>query len=204
MFRHRPAHLTVLLAGGVVICVLVLLHGINGATADGRFLSLDQEANLPSWLRVVLFFTAAAACAAAGSLGDRPVWLGLAAVLLAFSLDDLAQGHEWLEEQTDAHSLITVVEPLVALAFAAGLVVVCRRLGRPQSWLILTGSASLLGAFAAAAVNDDRSHAETVLLSTIEQSCEMAFGWFLLAAAIDPARRGVIAWAQRSPASTGP
>jgi hypothetical protein len=195
--RARPiTYRTVLTTGAVVLLVLVVLHGINGATVDGRFLSLDQEANLPSWIRVILYFVAASACAAAALLGDRRVWLGLAAVLLVFSLDDLAQGHEWLEGQTDAHTLINVVEPAAALVVAAVIALACRRLGPLRRGLILAGSALLVVGFAASMLNGGRSHGATVALSTVEQLCEAAFGWFLLAAAIEPALDAVRHWAR--------
>lgn len=191
-WSSRPAHVRIVAAGVLVILVLIVAHGVNAVTGDGRFLSVDQEQNLPTWLRTMLFAAAAAACLVCWRLGDRHrrLWLGLGVLMLAFSLDDAVMGHEWLEAETDGRALVGWWEPLAGLAIAAVFAAAVRAMPSPQRGLVLAAAVSLVGGQAASTLptHVDLGHALVVLFSLAEQGLEALTGVFILAAAWGPAR----------------
>ena len=60
----------ILTAVGVCAGVLVAAHVINEFTADGKFLRIDTEQNIATWLSSGLFLLAGVACFLRGALSD--------------------------------------------------------------------------------------------------------------------------------------
>lgn len=187
--------------GVLAIGAFVALHAINHAAGDGRFLSVDQEQNLPTWARSLLYAFAAGACLTAARWGTehRRTWLWLGVLLAVFSLDDVAMGHEWLEDQGHGHALITIWEPVAAVLVLAVFWRAHRTLPSPQRTLVVLAGVSLvLGQICSSLGDEVHVHGEVVLLSLFEQSFEAMVGVLLLAAAAGPARRALRRWAYAS------
>jgi hypothetical protein len=190
--------------GVLAIGVFLALHGINHVAGDGRFLSVDQEQNLPTWARSLLYAFAAAACLTAARWGTehRRIWLWLGLLLALFSLDDVAMGHEWLEDQGHGHALITIWEPVAAVLVLAVFWAAHRALPSPQRTLVVLAGVSLvLGQICSSLGDEVHVHGEVVLLSLLEQSFEAMVGVLLLAAAAEPAQRALRRWAYARAAS---
>lgn len=202
----RPIHTRILIVGAFVLSVLVLAHGINGATVNGSFFGIDQENNLFTWLRVLLYFCAGVACLLAARSSEQSgwVWNGLGVLMLAFSLDDLAMGHEWLEQRSGrARLVVRFVYPVVGAALVALFFGVWRRLERTPRLLVAAAGFTLVFSEVAASLNTDRGHAVTIVLQILEQTSEAAVGVLILAAAAEPALDAVAAWAlRRGPAAS--
>jgi hypothetical protein len=193
----------IVVVGAAGIAVFAVAHAIDSVTWDGRFLKVDQESNLPTWARCLLYAGAAMLCVLAASRGGRKriVWLGLGALMLAFSIDDIAMGHEWLEEQGDAHSLVKVWEPLAGVAVVVVFAFWTRRLAAGERMLALgAGLSVVLGQAASAASGEFGGHTATVVLSMSEQSFEAFSGVLIAAAAVEAALEALTAWATARPA----
>jgi hypothetical protein len=203
-WARLASHERVVAVGVAAIGVMLVLHGINSATVDGRFLHVDMEQNLPTWARSLLYAAAAVACLVTARHGasDRRTWLALGLFMAAFSLDDVVMGHEWLESQGEGHALITIWEPLAAVAVLWVFSAAFRRLGSPQRGLILLAGVALVLGQACSSLGDRvDAHSAIVALSCLEQSFEAMVGIFVLAAAWEPARAAVRRWAYASAAS---
>jgi hypothetical protein len=200
-WSRLAAHERVVAVGMAAIAVALVLHGINSATVDGRFLHVDMEQNLPTWARSLLYAAAAAACLVVARRGasHRGIWLGLGLFMAAFSLDDVVMGHEWLEDQGEGHALITIWEPLAAVLVLWAFGAAFRRFGQPQRGLVLLAGVSLVAGQACSSLGERvHAHAEIVALSCLEQSFEALVGIFVLAAAWEPARAALRRWAYAS------
>lgn len=190
-----------LVAGAIVLAGFVALHGVNHVTFDGRFLAMDLERNLFTWTRTLAFAAAGVACwlAAIERPRARRAWRLIAVFLVALSLDETVEGHNWLEEQVGATLVIVVVIPLATLVLAGGLVAGIRRM-EPLPRLLLLGAAlSLIGAQAVAAVNAgvDLPYVAIVVAGVAEQLLEAAVAILVLAAAWRPAAGGLTKIADR-------
>ncbi len=192
---------SILVRASVVVAIFLALHGIDALTFDGQILHIDEEQNLPTWARTLLFAFAGAVWVGRARLGDRDrgLCLSVGVLLILFSIDDTVMGHEYLEAQSEnASALIKIWEPLAGLIVAAIFVQAARRLGGTQRWLFVAAAGSLLVGQAASAANDDSGGAVTVALSTIEQVGETYFGIFLLAAGLPTAWAQLTAYAART------
>ncbi len=102
--------------------VLLVLHLVNEGALGGRVLDAGEENTIPTWFSSLQFALAALAClAAAGStLGRaRGAWLLVAALALAFSIDESASLHEEAGARLGAETTLSLAQPI-----AAGVVVV--------------------------------------------------------------------------------
>lgn len=175
------------LAGLVAVeLLLVLLHGANGATADGRLLSLDQEQNLPTWFASAQLVLAATVAAIAAKGRHWMLWGTLALLLGLLSLDEVAMLHEAAETAGNARFLVRVVEPALALVVAGALVRGGRQLPHSSRLLLLAAGVALAGALGASAGGSlaDGRHALIVALSVSEEGLEMLFATLALVAAL--------------------
>ena len=161
----RLPHLLVVLAAvSVALTALSYLGLVSGhplfvsGEAGHRLVDVGTEANIPTWWSATLLSLGAAGCLARGARRDpldSPgstgfAWFACAAGLAALSLDELASIHELLFVAGDrlapgafAFSWLVIGIPL-ALALAAGAVLVARRLPRRARALLLGGLAVFL------------------------------------------------------------
>ncbi len=191
----------ILVRASVVVAIFLVLHAVDALTFDGPIFHIDEEQNLPTWARSLLYAFAGAVWVVRARLGDpnRGLCLSVGVLLILFSIDDTVMGHEYLEAHSEnASALVKIWEPLAGLAVAAIFVQAARRLGGMQRWLFIAAAGSLLVGQAASAANDDSGGAVTVALSTIEQVGETYFGIFLLAAGLPTAWALFTAYAART------
>ncbi|MGH3112938.1 MAG: hypothetical protein ACRDOP_05675 [Gaiellaceae bacterium] len=128
--------------------LVVALHVLNELGGwEKRLFDLTEEQNLPTWLNSVQFAGAALAAALAAEVARRRLaWRALAAILLFFSLDELALVHEEIIERVADESggepwFWPFFYTPIAAACLAAVVVAARDARRALGsvWLFLAG-----------------------------------------------------------------
>ncbi len=152
------AGLTVLLAAGIAVTILVTGLGHDHLMGLAPVFDLNGERNLPTWFSSALLLSAAALLVAAACGSHRRVrghWLQLAAVFLYLSLDESASLHEMtnapLRAMLGASPLFYFPWVALGLTLAAGVAVsqraLLRQLPRSTRWLFVSaGAIYVLGA----------------------------------------------------------
>jgi hypothetical protein len=179
----------VALAGGAIALVVVALHLANRATLDLRLFDLAAGRSVAGWASALGFALAGLTALAAG-LGDRSLraWPAAAAIMLAFSADDVAMLNERLADLGDRGLALLVIEPLVVLAVLAVFVLVARTVrGIPRA-LVLGAILALAVAQAASSAGFLLEHAPLALgvLVVLEEGAELLVAALLLRAAVAP------------------
>lgn len=128
--------------------VLVLLAGINAATVNTRFFTIEFEGNLTSWYSSMVYavagLTAGEAVLRSRRRGVWRPYAAVAAVMLLFSIDEMSQLHEGAKAAAGVVEGWT--EVLAALASAAVLVWAGIGLGGVARRLLVGAAAVLLAA----------------------------------------------------------
>ena len=122
----------ILVRASVVVAIFLVLHAVDALTFDGPIFHIDEEQNLPTWARSLLYAFAGAVWVVRARLGDpnRGLCLSVGVLLILFSIDDTVMGHEYLEAHSEnASALVKIWEPLAGLAVAVIFVQAARRLG---------------------------------------------------------------------------
>lgn len=194
--------------GIVVVLVLVVAHAASVPTVGWPFLNLNVEQNLPSWFSTVGFALAGIAClAAAVGRRSRWTWGALGILMLAFSLDDLTMGHEFIEEQTDAGVAILIIQPLAVLAVLALYLGAARSVNGLPRLLVVAALLALVGAQAGSSVGYaiiEGESGEGLLVNAViilEEASEILASVFLLSAAVQPLLENAARLVPRAPAA---
>jgi hypothetical protein len=170
---------------GAAIALLAAAHAINRVTFDSDLLRLDLEANVPTWASSMLFGLAGLASVVVGAAARQRLWIGLGALVLALSIDELAALHERLSGQLGADAAEWIVQPLAGLAAIALLVAVGRQAGGSVQRLLLAAVAALvLGHLAELATPAPEEGPVAAALKILEESLEMLVAAFVLGAAV--------------------
>jgi hypothetical protein len=185
--------------------VLVALHIPARAADAAKIVRMDEEANLPTWFSSSQFLIAALACAAlaASDAARRTAWGALGAVMLFFSLDEIAEIHERVEDKVgDADLALLVLQPLVGVAV---LLVVWRglsTLGPQPRRFLLFALAAAVAAQAMSVVSGDEipDDAFGYTIQALEEVFELLTGTFVLVAALEAGMSGLL---QRAVAREG-
>lgn len=191
-------------AVAAAISVFLALHVINKATADGEWLRMDAEQNLVTWFGSALFLIAAlASFGRSGLTPDRRVaWLGLGALMLALSIDEVAMIHERLEDAGDSRLSFFILQPVIAVGAVALLVAIMRDLDPADRPLIAAAIAALILAQAGSIAYSqlELEGAVGAAQGLSEEILELAVPGLVLAAALPR----VWAWIGRSGAAAPP
>jgi hypothetical protein len=183
--RSLAPHGWILVASGAAIALLAAAHVINRVTFDSDLLRLDLEANVPTWASSMLFGLAGLACVVVGAAAHRSLWVGLGALVLALSVDELAGLHERLSGELGATAAEWIVQPLAGLAAIVLLVAAGRQSGGSAQRLLLAAVAALvLGHLAELATPAPEEGPVAAVLKIVEESLEMLVAAFVLAAAV--------------------
>jgi len=192
---NAPAR-RVLIAALAIEAGLIALH-IPARIADGaKIFRLDEEANLPTWFSSSQFLIAGLVCAALafGEKRRRTGWAVLAVLMVMFSLDEVAEIHERVEDKAGFDLALLVLEPLVGVAV---LVVVWRAMrtlsGAPATFLVLALAAAFLAQLMSIVTGhfEPSSQAVEYVVQALEEVFEMLTGTFVLVAALSA---GAAAW----------
>lgn len=192
----------VLYAALAAEALLMALH-IPARIADGaKIFRVDEESNLPTWFSSSQFLLAALACAllAAGDRARRFGWGVLAAIMLEFSVDEVAELHERVEDRAGFDTALLLLEPLIGLV---ALVVIWRALSslpRMPARLLLFALFCAVAAQASSVVTGKLEPPQGVeyTFQALEELFEMLAGTFILVAALEA---GSATWARLVPAA---
>jgi hypothetical protein len=180
----------VALAGAAAVLALIALHVVNTATVGVQLFDLNEEQNLPSWASSFGFTLAGLAGLTIG-LGERAMrpWLAIGALMLAFSLDDVAMLHERFEKLSHEGAALLVIEPLFVLGFVVVFVAAVRTLAGRLPRLLFAGAIlALVLAQVASSAGFVREHVPVPLgvIVVFEEGAELAVSALLLAAMTQP------------------
>lgn len=123
-----------------------MLHLVNHVTINSRLVDADLENNLPTWYSSFHFSAAAvtALVVVGHSVGARRLhWLALAALCLAFSVDETASLHEVAGRELGAETTLSLTQP-VAAAVVVGLLLLVARSTRGHAAQALVAAAVVL------------------------------------------------------------
>jgi hypothetical protein len=204
-FAALPLHWRVIVALLAAQAVLVALNGLNTFTLEERLFIIEEEANLPTWFSSMQFLVAALICgvAACAPGSSAAVWAPLAALMVAFSIDEVAMVHELLEEGS---ALLLRLTEFVAIGAALFLLAhVWRSLYGIERRLVLVAGCVLALSEAIDSVDHelDMGYVAEVFVNGSEEMLEMLVGTLVIAAAARPALGGVRALVARHEARGG-
>lgn len=184
--------------------LLVALHVPARAADAAKIVRMDEESNLPTWFSSSQFLLAGLACLAmaVSDRSRRSAWGALGAVMAFFSLDEIAEIHERVEDKLDADLALLVLQPLVGVAI---LLVVWRglaSLGETPRRLLLLALLAAVAAQGMSVLSGDEIPDEALgyVLQALEEIFEMLTGTFVLVAAL---AAGAWAWLQPAGARDG-
>lgn len=185
--QHLPVStgvaLSLVLAG-----VLLVLHLVNGLAVGGRLLDAGAENTIPTWFSSSQFLLAAVAClaAAGATLGRaRGAWLLVAALALAFSLDEGASLHEEAGTRLGAQTTLSLTQPIAALVVVVLLVAAARSVRGRSAPLLITAAVVLVVSQACASLAGlFLDGAPRFLLESVEESTEVLTAITLLTAGL--------------------
>lgn len=198
-------------------CWVTQTCGPLTATANsfGYLFNLNAESNLPTWFSIVILFLAAMAALllalderhkGGASLG----WWGMVVIFLLLSLDEGSDLHGMLTALVKDpgkfglhNALFSWVIPGAVIVLFVGLAYlrwIWHLPSRPRRLIILAGTLYVGGALVLEAVggmivDETYLNPSYLVVSTLEESCEMAGAILMIYALLDLARQRRIAFA---------
>ncbi len=194
--------------------ILTVLHLVNHVTINSRLVDADLENNLPTWYSSFHFSAAAvtALVVVGRSVGARRLcWLGLAALCLAFSVDETASLHEVAGRELGAETTLSLTQPIAAAGVAGFLLLVAwSTRGRPARSLVAAAAVLIVSQSCASVAGLFTSGWTMFLLEAVEDTTETLTAILLLIAGLLAAGASmqwrphailgeVIAWCQGAP-----
>ncbi len=172
----------------VGLVLLTAAHLVNHVTVRSRLVDADLENNLPTWY--ASFHFAAAAVAALVVVGRSVVaqrlwWLWLAALCLAFSVDETASLHEIGGRRLGEEATLSLTQPIAAAVVGGFLLLVARSTrGRSARALVAAAVVLLVSQTCASVAGLFTTGATLFLLEAVEDSAETLTAILLLVAGL--------------------
>ena len=169
---------------------LIVMHGVNKELlGDRRYLALDGESNLPTWVSIVTFALAATTAALVAFADDvrRWWWASLAVVMASLSLDEASMAHDALEDMADRKYSQLGWQPLLGLVVLWLYVQLIRRVGPRARLMLILSFSCLVAAQFSSSFNSlvKPPYVINIFLQTTEEWGEMLVATFALAAGVD-------------------